>query len=215
MSDSGVTAGARTRKGASERVGDFLARRRSLVGTASALVLLLVADPQPPMMAAGLALMVVAYGLRVLCTGCIDKDETLAVRGPYAWCRNPLYVANLLAVLAFGLMSGRWLALPAVLGVWLATHVAAVTREERFLRGHFGARFEQYCACTPRWWPRPPRAAAAAAADLSANAGPAPAGQRSGDAPGFCWRRVLANDEHLNILSALLLAAMFFVEMVR
>lgn len=215
MTDAGLTAGAPPRKGATERVGDFLARRRSLVGTASALVLLLVADPQPPMMAAGLALMVVAYALRVLCTGCIEKDETLAAHGPYAWCRNPLYVANLLAVLAFGLMSGRWLALPAVLAVWLATHVAAVTREERFLRGHFGARFEAYCACTPRWWPRRPRALEAGAADLSANTGAAPTGQRSCDAPRFSWRRVLANDEHLNILSALLLAAMFFVEMVR
>jgi len=184
----------RTRRAVAERLGDFLARRRSLVGTASALVLLLVAQPRPAMMAAGLALMVVAYGMRVLCTGCIEKDETLASRGPYAWCRNPLYVANLLAVLAFGLMSGHWLALPAVLGVWLATHLPAVAREERFLRGRFGAQFEQYCGATARWWPRRPQC---------------PTG------PGFSWRRMLANDEHLNILSALLLAAMFFVEMVR
>lgn len=205
---------AAPQRAAGERIGDFLARRRSLVGTTAALVLLLFAEPRPGMMAAGLALMVVAYALRVLCAGCIEKDETLAARGPYAWCRNPLYVANLVAVLAFALMSGRWLALPAVLVIWLATHLPAVAREERFLRGRFGAQFERYCATTPRWWPRPPRRGAVAD-DQPANPGEASIEQRVEVAPGFRWERVLANDEHLNILSALLVAAMFFVELVR
>lgn len=215
MSAVTVDGSASVRKRPTTRVGDFLARRRSLVGTVSGLALLLVAEPRPTMMAAGLALMLVAYSLRVLCAGCIEKNETLAARGPYAWCRNPLYVANLLAVLAFGLMSGLWLALPAVLAIWLATHLPAVAREERFLRERFGAQFEQYCARTPRWWPRRPRSAEAIATDRSVNGEAAPVGQRSCATPGFSWRRVLANGEHLNILSALLVAAMFFVEMVR
>ena len=140
MSAVTVDGSAPVRKRPTTRVGDFLARRRSLVGTVSGLALL-VAEPRPTMMAAGLALMLVAYSLRVLCADA--SRRTRPRRGPYAWCRNSPHVANLLAVLAFGLMSGLWLA-PRRVSIWLP-HLPVA--RGALLRERFGAQFE-HCART-------------------------------------------------------------------
>jgi len=97
-------------------------------------------------------------------------------------------------VVAFALMSGRLIVLPVMLLMWVLTHAPTVAAEEEFLRDRFGGEFDSYCRAVPRWWPR------------------RPAGANGGQ---FTWRRVIANGEHLNILSAWIVAAMFLVEMVR
>ncbi|MGD9496735.1 MAG: isoprenylcysteine carboxylmethyltransferase family protein [Armatimonadota bacterium] len=175
------------------RLRTFLVRRRTFLAIVIAGGLVVAAEPRPALLCMGLALLAGAHVLRVLCAGYLDKDNTLATNGPFAWCRNPLYIANMLVVVAFGLMSGRLEVLPVLLLLWYATHVPTVAREEQFLRGKFGAEFDRYCERVPRWWPRRPGCAQG----------------------GFSWARVIANDEHLNIISAWVLAAMFLIEMVR
>ncbi len=81
--------------------------------------------------------------------------------GAYAWCRNPLYVANAMLVGGIALIfDSRWLVLigvPAAL-VAIASLVAA---EESMLRARFGAEYERYCARVARFRPRrPPHEAA-------------------------------------------------------
>ncbi len=175
------------------RVQAFLVRRRTSLGLVTALALVAVARPVAPLLYAGIAVMLLAHVLRVISTGYIDKDEQLATAGPFAWCRNPLYVANLMVVVAFTLMSGRLLVLPVMMLLWWATHAPTVAREEQFLRRRFGAQFERYCEMVPRWIPRRPNGL---------------------NTERFSWRRVLNNAEHLNILSAWIFAAMFFVRLL-
>jgi len=141
-------------------------------------------------------MMAAAHLLRLVCSGYLDKDSRLITAGPFAYCRNPLYVGNFLVVAAFALMSGRLIALPVMLLFWMLTHAPTVACEEDILREKFGEQFEEYRRRVPRWLPR-----------LRAFCGP-----HEGE---FRWARVIENGEHLNILSAWIVAAMFFIEMVK
>ncbi len=172
----------------------FLVRRRTFLGLLAVFVLLFIAEPTPSLMALGAGLMAVAHVLRAVCAGYLDKDERLVTSGPFRYCRNPLYASNLLVVIAFTLMSGRLEALPILVGMWLITHAPTVAYEEEFLRERFGERFDDYCRQVPRWIPRLPGSC--------------------GD-DQFCWKRLAANGEHLHIISAWIVAAMFFIELVR
>ncbi|QDU36800.1 hypothetical protein Mal4_10980 [Maioricimonas rarisocia] len=90
---------------------------------------------------------------RVMASGAANAD-LLVTDGPYAWCRNPLYVGTLLLILAMSVLYGPWIFL-AVL-VW---HVIRYERiaayEEMHLRGRWGAHFDDYAAHVHRWLPNP------------------------------------------------------------
>jgi protein-S-isoprenylcysteine O-methyltransferase Ste14 len=81
----------------------------------------------------------------------IDRPDKLIVDGVFAFSRNPIYVG-------FGLiLIGEFLILPN--WVTLAYFVAAaglvhrqVLREEEYLRGHYGAAYEQYCHRVRRYF---------------------------------------------------------------
>lgn len=193
--DTAVTTG-----GASDALAGlraFLIRRRTFLGLLAAFVLMAVADPTPALLAGGAVLMGLAHLLRLICAGYLDKDERLVTGGPFGWCRNPLYLGNLMVVVAFGLMSGRVVALPILALCWAATHAPTVAREEQFLGDKFGHSFERYCRTVPRWLPQ------------------RPAGCERESTGRFCWSRVIANGEHLNIISAWIVVAMFYVELVK
>lgn len=174
----------------------FLVRRRTFLGLVVAFVLVLVAEPAPVLLCAGAGIMAVAHVLRFVCAGYIDKDAELTTAGPFARCRNPLYIGNALVVIAFALMSGRLVALPVMLVLWLLTHAPTVACEEEILHERFGADFDEYAERVPRWLPRMGRCA-------------------DGGNGKFRWSRVIENGEHINIISAWIVAAMFFVEMVK
>jgi protein-S-isoprenylcysteine O-methyltransferase Ste14 len=87
---------------------------------------------------------------------------TLFETGPYAWCRNPLYVGN--AVILIGLtliFDSRWM-----VGIGLPVALLAirsiVAAEERVLTKSFGARYHDYCRRVPRFLPHRPFARVAA-----------------------------------------------------
>ena len=83
------------------------------------------------------------------------KNSELAVCGPYSITRNPLYLSSTIGALGIGLMFGS-IVVATVLGVCTyAVFGMTVRKEEAFLRDRFGAKFEEYAATTPRFWPKP------------------------------------------------------------
>lgn len=172
----------------------FFVRRRTFLGLMAAFILVLIAQPTPALLYAGAGIMAAAHVLRLICTGYLDKDSRLITAGPFSCCRNPLYIGNFLVVVAFALMSGRLVALPVMLVCWVLTHAPTVACEEEILQEKFGEDFEEYTRRVPRWIPR----------------------LRTCPGEGeFRWSRVVENGEHINIISTWLVAAMFFVEMVK
>jgi protein-S-isoprenylcysteine O-methyltransferase Ste14 len=90
-----------------------------------------------------------------------DKAKRLVTTGPYAWTRNPLYVANLTAFAGFVVLCELpWFAAISVLALGAAYHAIALY-EESILARTFGSRFGDYRARVPMWIPRRPSPAPA------------------------------------------------------
>ena len=111
-------------------------------------------------------------GLIITCTGQLIRGLTIGlayiVRGgkegkPYAeglvtegifrHCRNPLYVGNILMLLGVGILANSLVYVAIVVPVFLFIYQAIVLAEEHFLRGKFGAGFDEYCRHVNRWFP--------------------------------------------------------------
>ncbi len=98
-----------------------------------------------------------AVGCIVLYRGEMVKAEKLVTWGPYSIFRNPLYVANGLIGLGWGLMAGLW-GLALFLITFLVLYVLLIIPwEERFLLAKFGDEYRDYSrsvgAFGPKRWP--------------------------------------------------------------
>ena len=78
----------------------------------------------------------------------------------YALIRNPMYLGNGLIAAGITMVAGAPLLYVVVLPFFLFVYQAIVAAEETYLRARFGADYERYCACVPRWVPSLRRAAA-------------------------------------------------------
>jgi protein-S-isoprenylcysteine O-methyltransferase Ste14 len=101
-----------------------------------------------PLILAGLWLG--AWAVRAAAAVDLQRPDQLVDRGPYAFSRNPMYLAWTAGYVGATLVAGTaWplLLLPVVLAV---THVA-VLREERSLERRFGAAYRSYKTSVRRY----------------------------------------------------------------
>jgi protein-S-isoprenylcysteine O-methyltransferase Ste14 len=148
--------------------GDFWFRYRGALLPISVVLLLvpspaLAPDPVPAGLA-GLCLALVGQLIRCATIGLVyiirgGKDhkvhaETLVTQGIYDHVRNPMYLGNFFLIAGFALASNRWVFLVAGTAIAVYVHLAIVAAEEHFLRGRFGAQFDDYCGRVPRFFPR-------------------------------------------------------------
>ena len=80
-----------------------------------------------------------------------QAPSALIAEGPYRFSRNPIYLADALALLAFAVWLGSALAL-----LWLPAFIALITRrfiigEEAGMAAAFGDDFARYRASVRRW----------------------------------------------------------------
>jgi protein-S-isoprenylcysteine O-methyltransferase Ste14 len=81
----------------------------------------------------------------------------LVTRGPYGWCRHPIYASLVMFWLpAIGLLAETWTFYVVALVAWPLAR-AAVRREEAELARLFGAEWQAYAARTNALLPLPPR----------------------------------------------------------
>ena len=78
--------------------------------------------------------------------------DRLVTRGPYAWCRNPMYLGHFIFVLGLALTFQSLFAL-ALLAVTVFILQMHVIRDEKRLRELFGADYEAYAGRVKRWIP--------------------------------------------------------------
>jgi len=171
-------------------LGNFFFRFRTTLSPLLLLFLLLPGAPilHDPFVAAVIGLVIAALGQLVRATtiglryivrggrGHRVYADDLVTEGLFRHTRNPMYVGKFLMVLGAGIASNRW---PAALGITAAytfMYYAVVVAEESYLRGKFGAAFDDYCRQVPRWLPR----LTGLGATLSESE--------------FHWRRVLAKE---------------------
>lgn len=72
--------------------------------------------------------------LRAWAAGHLRKNQQLAVSGPYAYVRNPLYIGSLLAGLGLGICANHGILLAGILAVFLFWFLPVIGEEEDHMR---------------------------------------------------------------------------------
>jgi len=131
-----------------------IARRiRVPLGFIFAVLFLWLARPTWLSLAWSLWVVVPGVWLRGYASGYVKKNAELAVTGPYAHTRNPLYLGSMLIAFGFaGASRSVWILLVlAILFVFI--YAPTIRSEEEFLRGKFSG-FNEYARQVPRLFPR-------------------------------------------------------------
>src|SRR5580700_3526267 len=109
--------------------------------------------PHPTAIAWSLTLVLPGLALRAAASGTVKKNRELAVTGPYAYTRNPLYLGSTLIAAGFAVALLSWpLALLLAAG-FAVIYIPVIASEERFLRSTF-PEFDAYCHLVRRFFPR-------------------------------------------------------------
>lgn len=135
----------------------ILARWRVRLGYPVAPLYLWLALPTRGSLVWGMVIALFGLLLRGVAAGHLHKQEELAVSGPYAWSRNPLYFGSFFLVVGFGVASHSWAAGALIVGYYAFFYPGVMRREEGELRAKHGAAFDAYAARVPLFFPRPPR----------------------------------------------------------
>jgi protein-S-isoprenylcysteine O-methyltransferase Ste14 len=135
---------ARPLTGRSARVSHLLARRRVPLGFAASVVVIWLATPSWRSWTAGFLVACLGEAFRMWAAGHLEKSREVTRSGPYRLTRHPLYVGS--SIIAFGVVvAAKSLAVAAIAAIYMgATIVAAIRTEEAFLRGAFGATYDEY-----------------------------------------------------------------------
>ncbi len=84
--------------------------------------------------------------------GMDTPPDRLVTTGPFAYCRNPMYLGHVIFLLGLTLSLHSWLAalITVATTVWFQFRVQ---RDERRLVERFGQPYVDYCARVKRWLP--------------------------------------------------------------
>ncbi len=77
--------------------------------------------------------------------------EHLVSTGPFAFSRNPIYVANTMLTIGAGLMAGIIWFIPLAFIAAIITQKMAIEREEAHLAAKFGKNWRDYTHKVRRW----------------------------------------------------------------
>jgi protein-S-isoprenylcysteine O-methyltransferase Ste14 len=128
-------------------------RSRVPLGFLFAVAYLWWAHPTWISLAVGSLVIAIGLGIRAAASGHIRKNAQLAMTGPYAHTRNPLYLGSMVMAIGFILAArGIWIGVGA-LAMFLFIYVPVIQAEEAYLRSAF-PEYLEYSAHVPRFWPR-------------------------------------------------------------
>ena len=135
-----------------KKYAELAARTRVSVGFVVAAAFLLLARPTLTSLATGAAIALVGLSIRAWAAGHLRKNQKLAVSGPYAHVRNPLYVGTLLTGIGFA-VAGAHLGIGlAMVAFFLLYYLPVVGEEESHLRKILPG-YDEYARRVPRLVP--------------------------------------------------------------
>jgi protein-S-isoprenylcysteine O-methyltransferase Ste14 len=104
----------------------------------------------------GFIMVFVAVLGRIWCTLYIAgrKNKQLCTEGPYAVCRNPLYLFSFIGLIGICFAAANILLALLAASIYLIYYNGVIRGEEQRLAAIFGADFNNYIASTPKFWPR-------------------------------------------------------------
>lgn len=129
-------------------------RWRVPLGFLCAAVFFLLARPTPFTLLIGALVALPGLLLRAWASGHLRKNESLAISGPYAYTRNPLYLGSFLLGLGFTIAAGRWFLVILFAAMLLGIYLPVMRVESQALAKLFGKRYRKYAEHVPVFLPR-------------------------------------------------------------
>jgi len=131
---------------------DRVARLRVTTGFILVAAFAWFSHPDFRSLAWGVPLSVLGLLLRGWAAGHLEKNLRLAVGGPYAHVRNPLYLGTLLVAAGLVVASRRWPLAVLFAAVFALIYLPAIELEEQHLANLF-PDFASYARRVPALWP--------------------------------------------------------------
>ena len=177
-------------------------RSRVPAGFFFAGIYLYFCQPRPAFFAVGLTVAASGLALRIWASGHLEKGIRLAVRGPYQWTRNPLYLGSFMMGLGFTLAAATLWLLALFLFLFLTIYIPVMRREEQELEQAFGRDYQAYRLQVPLLLPR-----------LKTRA-PVQEPLDPGAERNFQWQRVILNREYKAVIGFLIVSTWVGVKML-
>ncbi len=127
-----------------KRWADVVSRLRVPSGFLLAISFGWLARPSSISLASGIPISVAGLMLRAWAAGHLAKNQRLAVSGPYAYVRNPLYLGTLLVATGLVIAAQRWELAIIFAAVFVAVYLPVIQNEEQHLRSLFPVDFPAY-----------------------------------------------------------------------
>jgi len=124
------------------------------LGFASAAVFMVLAKPNPTTLLIGAVVSLIGLAMRGWASGHIRKNDKLAMSGPYAYTRNPLYLGSFLMGVGFTIASGRFVLGFLFAALFLGIYVPVMRVESETLAQLFGESYQGYLEAVPLFLPR-------------------------------------------------------------
>lgn len=134
--------------------GTLLQRFRVPLGFLFAAIFLFFAHPTFLTLAIGAVISISGLLIRAWASGHIRKNQNLAISGPYAYTRNPLYVGSFIMGVGFTIASGVWWLAILFALLFLGIYLPVMRVEAQELTAIFGESFEKYAQKVPLFIPR-------------------------------------------------------------
>jgi protein-S-isoprenylcysteine O-methyltransferase Ste14 len=132
----------------------WAARWRVTLGFLCGVAYLLFSHPTLKLLLAGGAVAAAGLAIRAWAAGHLVKNQSLAMHGPYACTRNPLYLGSSLMGAGFTVAGGSWILALAFMALFAAIYWPVIRREEEYLRREFGEVYDHYAQRVPLFLPR-------------------------------------------------------------
>lgn len=135
----------------------------------------------------GTALILLGELIRLWSLGFVEKKgQRLAMSGPYAFIRNPLYFGNFFLGLGVIVICSNGIIAAIFITGFTIMYLGTIRQEEKELKERFGKTYEDYCKDVPALFPR-----------LFPYAAP--------EKDFFDWRRIFKHHEYVTVLGIILL----------
>jgi protein-S-isoprenylcysteine O-methyltransferase Ste14 len=129
-------------------------RIRVPAGFVLAPLLFISARPSPASLAAGALVAVIGLAIRAWASGHLKKNQELAISGPYAHTRNPLYLGTFLLGMGVAIGGGAAWFVAVFAAVYLSIYVPVMLAERDTMRDLFSDEYEEYGKHVPLFVPR-------------------------------------------------------------
>lgn len=132
----------------------LLQRMRVPLGFVFAAVFLYFAHPEFATLIGGGVVALLGVLIRAWASGHIRKNQNLAISGPYAYTRNPLYLGSFILGVGFTVASGVWWLALLFTALFLGIYLPVMRVEAGDLIELFGEDYKEYASRVPLFFPQ-------------------------------------------------------------